>query len=413
MRILRFPRSFRLLAAVLLALSAASCVLPESERVPEIFQMNPSATTLTAFQTSVSVTVQCDLSWKASLQDASWGSIEVKSENPGTGGSFLITFQPNLGEEERENTLILKAGKAELKQSIRQGGLGTFFSPRKIQLQGTQEATVTFDSPFAWKAEVAGGADWLTLTRDNGSGGPSRIVCAANDANMNVGSREAVIRVKIGESQVDIPVVQGQKDVILSEEGNEVSLDYDAESLTVHTQYNVEYKIETNASWITHTSSKAPLHTAAEVFSLEQNTGTEAREAQIRFTDKAHPETMLVVKVTQGGRDAILAVTEPGFYGIQGVNYIKGEAGFNQSSVLVSADQALRFRLMNAASLTAVTLSGLKGNAVRGDQLIAEIRVQQKDQLLYSQYLSCSVIELKNDTWWLKAGDETFFVLKK
>lgn len=413
MRKTRLFQDFRILVTGLLSLMAVSCILPESERVPEVFQMNPSATTLSAFQTSVSVTVQCDLSWKAELQDPSWGSIEVKTENPGVGGSFVVTLKPNLTEEERSNAIILKAGKSELKETIQQGGLASFFTPRQLQLQGTEEGTVTFNCPLSWKAALVDSPDWLELTRSNGSGGNSRIVCVAKDENVNVGDRKAIIRVTIGDSEVDIPVVQGQKDVILTEDGTEAFLDYDATSLTVHTQYNVEYKIETTASWIVHTSTKAPLHTAAETFSLEPNNGPEARSAEIHFTDKAKPELTLAVKVTQAGKDPVLNVTEPGFYGISGTDYRQGEDGFNQSSVLEAADGTLRFRLLNASSLTAVTVSGLRQDAVRGAQAILEVKVQQKSRVLASKYLTATVLEVKDGMFWLKASEETYFVLKK
>lgn len=406
-------KALRSLAAGILSITVVSCVLPESERVPEVFQMNPSATDLSAFQTSISVTVQCDLHWTAQLQDPSWGSIAIKSEKESTGGSFMVTLQPNLTEEERTNAIILKAGKSELKQTIRQGGLGTFFSPRQLQLAGTAEASVSFNSPLSWKAQLVGDPDWLTLTRSNGSGGNSHIVCVAKDENVNVGSREAVIRVTIGESQVDIPVVQAQKDVILTEDGADVALYYDDASLTVHTQYNVEYKIETSASWISHVSTKAPLHTAAEVFALEQNPAPQPRSAEIRFTDKANPETSLVVKVTQGGKDPILSVTEPGFYGIDGVNYRQGEDGFNQSSVREAAGEPLRFRLLNASALKAVTVSGLKEDTTRGSQLILQVKVQEKAKVLYSNYITTTVLEVKDGTYWLKESDATYFVLKK
>lgn len=403
----------RPLAAGLLSLAAVSCVLPESERVPEVFQMHLSATDLSAFQTDISVTVQCDLHWKAQLEDPSWGSIAIKSESEGTGGSFVVTLKPNLTEESRSNAIILKAGKAERKEVIRQGGLDSFFTPRSIQLQGTQEASVTFNCPLSWKAELVGNPDWLELPRSDGSGGSSRIVCVAKDENVNLGSREAVIRVTIGESQVEIPVVQAQKDVILTDDGAEVDLYFDEESLTVHTKYNVEYKIETSASWIRHVSTKAPLHTAAEVFALEENSTPQPRSAEIRFTDKSHPETSLVVKVTQGGKDPILNVTEPGFYGIDGINYRMGEDGFNQSSVREADGEPARLRLLNASELKAVTVSGFREDVVRGSRLILQVKVQKKNRVLYSNYITTTVVEVKDGTYWLKESDNTYFVLKK
>ena len=102
------------LMALALTVFAASCLKPESERMPEVLQISAKNTDkLNPFQAQISVTVKCDLNWKAELKDSTWGSIRVQSLQKGKGGEFVVLLKDNLAEEDRSNTIIVKAGKGD------------------------------------------------------------------------------------------------------------------------------------------------------------------------------------------------------------------------------------------------------------------------------------------------------------
>lgn len=403
-------KGIRVLAAAVLALFAFSCQVPESERTPEILEIFPSATNPSALESSITVQVKCDLHWTAELQDNSWGSVKVTLVTEGSGGTFTFNMGVNKSEDSRENTLIVKAGKGEIRKTITQGGIGSFFSPRSLTLTGTQEGAVTFTSPVAWTAQVAEGADWLELKAASGSKGSNRIIAVAKDANENVGSRSGSIRISFENDSFDIPVVQGQTDVILTKD-SAVSFPFEAQEFSVTTQYNVEYKVETSASWITQPVAKAPLHEKTEYFVLAENPDPQTRTGEIRFTGgDAKP---LVLTVTQEGKDPILNVTQPGFYGIDGSNYVLAADGWNQRTRQVSPDRKVRYRLLNTAGVSVAEVSGINEEAQKGESASLHMTLKTKGKMkVFKDYQAVFFYE-KEDLLWYKADDVTYFVLYK
>ena len=189
------------------------------------------------------MSVSCDISWSAELSDKSWAKIENLVRNEGAGGSFTVTLSPNTGKDPRETVIKVMAGQGSTTATIIQEGLDTFFKPSTITLSGTMASNVNFTSPADWTAEIASGEAWLTLRTKGGKVGAAVLTCLAKDDNRNVGAREGAIRVTIGTVSVEIPVVQGQKDVILGEnEGTQ--FDWKGGPFTVHTQSNVDYRID-------------------------------------------------------------------------------------------------------------------------------------------------------------------------
>ena len=251
--------------ACLLAAVAASCQIPESERIPAVFTLTPETLTPAALTEGIQIIVECDLHWTVQLLDPEWGSIEYGSIQEGKGGEFRFQMGANLEDAPRENTVIVKAGKSEERITITQDGLEQFFSPRSLDIQGTAPYTVSFQSPATWSVRVTKGEDWLTLRTSGGGVGAARLTVAARDANENVGEREAVVSVSIGPHILDIPVRQAQKDVVLPGE-SAISLPFDATEINIKTRYNVDYTVSTTASWIQWEKTKAPLYESTEHF---------------------------------------------------------------------------------------------------------------------------------------------------
>ena len=408
-------KGLRCLVAVSLAWTAVSCQTPEEERIPQVLEMIPSKTNPHALETSINVKVNCDLHWSVSLEDSSWGSVEVDTVNDGLGGSFTFKLGANTAEEARENTLVLKAGKEELRKTISQGGLGTYFSPRTLELSGTREATVSFPAPSAWTAEVTEGADWLKLKNPSGEKGAAQLTVSATDPNEKVGARTGMIQIAVDGQHLSLPVTQGQKDVILLGSDASQSFSFEAREFSVLTLYNVDYQVQVSVSWIKHVASKDPLHQRTEHFVLEENNSAEARVADILFSSEGHPDALLVLGVTQEGKDPILATSQPGFYGIQGTDYILGANGWNQSSRRSAPEEGVRYRLLNAATLSSVDVSGLPASDSfqKGQRYSVHLTLKKKGKSKLVKDYDVVGFYSQDGLAWYKGESGTYFVVKQ
>ncbi|MBR5064508.1 MAG: BACON domain-containing protein, partial [Bacteroidales bacterium] len=172
-------------------------------------------------------------------------------------------------------------------------------------------------------------------------------------------------------------------------------------------RYNVDYEISVPAKWIRRVTTKAPLYEKEETFLLEENEDPEARTGTISFTSSGHPDASLTVTVSQGGKDPILKNTKPGLYGLDGMNYVLGADGWNQNSRKKEADGSLRFRLLNAQSLSVATLSGIREEASCNLHAL----LQSRDKTLLDNDYPASLIYTKDGLGWFKVNDQTFFII--
>lgn len=395
-------------AAALLASLVFSCTMPESEKMPDVLLMTLSDENPSALATSIDVNVKCDLHWTLELEDSSWGSVTTTLVSEGSGGTCTVNLGVNKADDARENTLILKAGKGELRKTFTQQGMATFFSPREIHLKGLQEASVSFSAPSDWTASAQ--EDWIVLGTTSGSKGSVQLKVSAKDANENVGGREGKVTVTVNGNSADFLVTQDQTDVILSND-TEVSIEADGGSFSVRTRYNVDYDIKISESWITHVSTKAPLNQSVETFNVEPHYIDEIRTATITFSGgEAKP---VVLTVQQQGQDAILSVTTQGFYGINGVDYVMDTDGWNQSSIYGYSTGQIRYRLFQPETLTVAELSGMKMLPLlnEGDAINLKFKLVSKGYTLLNQDYTGVLLRAKDNTAWIKVSDTTYFVL--
>ena len=396
----------------MLAAGLSSCKLPESERFPEVFAIHPSTETPDALQTSVTLELECDFHWTAELLDESWGNLIIQDKKEGKGGTLLFKMDANLENGPRENTIIIKAGKGELRQKITQSGMDTYFTPRQLLMKGTDEYTISFNSPTIWTASIAEGGEWLRLKKTSGSEGPAQLVCYAKDANENLGTRRAYIKIAIGKNMFLFTVDQVQKDVVLATETN-ISVPFDRTNLSVQTKYNVDYQVTTSADWIRWAPTKTPLHEALENFVLTENLSTQARSATLNFTSEGHPDASLEITVTQGGKDPVTEVTTPGIYGTQFGELTRGTGGWDQSSYLLKADGSVRYRMFNAGSLTVLTLTGLNESFQPGQQFQLIVTAQQRGTSVGTYTYPVTFVHSTGDLVWLKGEGGAYCVLRK
>ena len=119
-------------------------------------------------------------------------------------------------------------------------------------------------------------------------------------------------------------------------------------------------------------------------------------------------DVSLTVTVTQGGKDPILNITQPGVYGVGGMDYALGTDGWNQLARKQEADGTLRFRLLNAVSLSAVTLSGIREEA----SCKLHALLQSRERTLLEEDYPASLIYTKDGVGWFKVSDQTFFIVQ-
>lgn len=401
-------KGMRWLAVAWAACLAFSCLLPESQRMPEVLELTLSEDNPSALTTSIEVQVKCDLNWTIELENKAWGAIEVKQVTEGSGGTCLLTMGVNMDQDERRNAIILKAGKGELRKTFSQQGVATFFSPTEIHLKGMQEASVSFTAPSDWTASTQ--EDWIALGTTSGEKGVALLKVAAKDPNENLGGREGKVSVTIDGHSIDLLVTQDQTDVILGDD-TEVTMEADGGQFSVRTRYNVDYDIEISDSWITHKNTKAPLNESIETFQVAPQNASEMRTATITFSGgDAKP---VVLTVQQAGLDPILTVTTQGFYGVLGVDYVMNTDGWNQSSFFGSPSGALRYRLFHPETLSVAELTGMKMLRIlqEGDVVNLDFKLTKKGQNLQMQSYVGVVLRTKDDLAWIKVNDTTYFVL--
>ena len=408
-------------AFCVLALTVTSCsmLISEENKIPEVFEVTLTSETAGALESEITVIINCDLSWSASLSDTSWGQITEINTFKGKGGTFCFSFDWNTSDTPRENSIIIRAGKLEVRKTVKQEGMTTFFQPGSVTLTGTQPGRVSFNAPCDWNAEITKGSDWLTLKSASGKTGSSSLELVAKDANENIGSRDATVKIDFGKASFQIPVTQGQTDVILLTSGSqELQASWEGMSFNVDTGTNVEYKIEPQVSWIHHTQTKA-LNQATEVFQVDMNQDVSSRTGVIRFTGG---DAQLSITVVQEGKDPLLNNTQPGVYGIvKGENYVYGANGWNQKGLKLNGKD-INFLFMNRkdASLVSLTTSGIDfskdGNTLTlnpsaGTSFDVNVIVYKDGNKVFTDIVPFSLLYTDNNLVWFKAEDNSCFIV--
>lgn len=400
-------RSVAVAMAAALMLQGCMLLLDDTPTEPTVFYVS-GETTVTALDTMLIISVSSDARWTASIQEGEW--LKLTSPTNGKGkldGTVSFSFDYNKNDDPREATVLLQSGSRSVLKTVTQQGFSTFFNPAQVTLAGTAASTLSFTTPFAWAATVAEGGEWFEIDKNSGNPGAAAIKVKAKDPNENVGSRSGKIAIAIGRDLVfSIPVVQSQKDIVLADKA-EVNLEFEDTEFSVFTQSNVQYGIETSATWIHHTRTKA-LNEATEYFTVDENPGESTRSAKVTFT--AEGLSPVTITVSQKGLDNVLRQKTPGLYGVDGANYILGSDGWNLSSRVTGADGSFEYRLLNAASLKVLRVTGIDANA---SENTLHIVMQEKDSQSFSKDIKATVLRSGEDMVWLKNSASTYFIIQK
>lgn len=366
-----------------------------------------------AFDTALTFDISCDISFTAELEGGEWATITSTERNKDkTGGSVAIRFDYNTSEDPRTCTLVVKAGSEVTKKEFKQFGISNFFSPRSINLYGTDMAILEFNTPKSWTAKIVKGQDWFNINDSSGQTGKAFIHFIAKDANENVGPRDGLIVVTIDGKDLEVPVTQVQKDVIYAGDAPEYTLDWHGGELQILARFNVDYNVSVAADWIHHISTKA-LNEDVELFTIDEHPGEETRSVSIFFTGKDNHNVSASVSITQTGLDNVLRHSTPGLYGIEGGTFLLGSGGWNHSSRVSRSDGTIDYRLMNPSSLSVLTVSDIKTSAEVGDECYIHIVRKDKTDITAVVEYPAVLIGSSEELLWFKNSKDTYFIIQK
>ncbi|MBO4671434.1 MAG: BACON domain-containing protein [Bacteroidales bacterium] len=380
------------------------------EREPEVLEVSGDAT-CGAMTKNLTLSVDCDVKWTVALEHMDWARIEAPEKNASKGGGTIkLAFDYNTAKEDRSGEVVVRSGSRELRTTVTQGGMDSFFQPSEIRLYGTASSVLKFNTPLEWSIEISEGAKWMTLDVTSGPAGPVAVYIRALDPNEDIGSRTGSLRVKLGKYEYSLPVVQDQKDVILSDDAD-IRLDHHACEFAVRTNSNVGYEVQIPVPWIHHIPGTKALIEATERFSVDENTGAEGRSATVDFISPSGAS--LRVLVFQASVDKMLSVSTPGIYGMDGMDYILGRDGWRMSSRVVDADGCFEYRLANPAALSVYKMAGFDENAVEGDTFEVHVVRQEKDAVTVVRDYQSTVIGTSDKLLWLKTSDGVYFIIQR
>ena len=381
----------------------------EKQKEPTVLQME-GISDIPALNRTLILTVECDFQWTASVEGADWLTVDSVSETT-SGGRILLHTAFNHSDAARTGTVVVKSGSKSVSKTITQAGIADVFNPQEIHLAGLTESTMVFNTPAAWTASVAEGAEWINLKTTGGNAGKATVVVVAKDPNENVGDRSGSLTITIDGDNFSIPVIQSQKDVLLAD-GTEVSFDYKGGDFTVLTQSNISYSVTVSQDWISHVETKA-LNEAREYFTVAPNNTVSERTATVRFAPKEGDAASVTVTVVQEGKHPFLFITAPGCYDIDGKNYTLGLNGWNLSSRVQLADGAVEYRLLNRANLTILCVRGYDPAAEEGSTAHVSLTGWQKANKFLMKEYDVTVLGSDEEKIWLKGDGNTGFIIQK
>lgn len=191
-------------------------------------------------------------------------------------------------------------------------------------------------------------------------------------------------------------------DFFLSPEGGEFQL------FVVSDLEEWTYSFKVKADWLTIQQQKVNSNSWMLVLTADEYPGDAPRKAVLLFS--AGDKT-IEVTVLQEPEDAILRVTVPGAYGVDG-----GSVVFERKTVQMSRlsdGNTFVFSLLFPEEVRVASLQ-LPDALEEGASVTVRYRLVEKDRtLVNTDYPETRVLRIKEPYVWLKSSDELYFVVKK
>jgi len=391
------------------ALAAASCdwgfevILPSGPSVfvvnqnTDIVELGPEAQTQ-------SVYIASDMLWNAAMKEGTWCTLKEKSYYNEFTSTLSFMLQANNSEDKRTDSLIVVSGGQRRAIAIVQLGYSGAFSADEIVLPGNVPVQYQLKATANWTLQKEGG--WFSVSPQSGNGNSIITVQAADD-NKNLEPREGSVTFILNGVKVTVPVKQGITQTIIVER-TEVNIPGVASTFVIGTHTNVDYQLSIDVPWIKEEPKTKSLNDFQHSFSAEANSLAEPREGHITFSYENISET---VTVTQDARETIVDITTPGFYGVQGNDYIYRKTT-SQTSRFTTSDSR-SYRLIYPKEGCVVQIQGVPLELETGAALQLGVSVYKGGQAIYSQPVNATLIAMDSELMWIKCSNITYFIIKK
>ena len=380
---------------------------------PTVFQVTLAEQQLNASKTEVAAKVVCDVKWTAKLEDSSWGSITQTIMSDDKSGIVLISLGFNEGKEKRSNILTVTAGSKTMSLSIDQEGTASLINPAALQLRGTEASTLSFLPGLDWK--LATETDWIKLSeRTSGLAGIDvNLAISAKEEFIDVGTREGALTFTFdGKYKVTVPVTQYQTDAVILEQ-EALNVDYNAQTVSVKVDYNTDYTVSTDATWVHRQQPAATkaLSVSEESFSIDLNNTSKARTAVVTFTGGEGGKVKTTLTIVQEGRDPILDVTTCGLYGIVGMNYTL-KPNTMQTSRILKGDGTYIYRILDFKDLYICEVTGLPVVQEDGSKCTLHVVLTQTGATLMDRSPECLLVGQTDELRWYRVvGGSEYFII--
>ncbi len=300
--------------AIMIGLAGCSEINPESPKDESKDSITISGNASSVFESeggSVTVSFTASGSWTAKpANDRADGWISISPDSGGKGdASVTISAAANDTYDERNATIVIKAGTAEKKITVTQKQKNALIvSSSKIEvakeggeIQIEVKANIDFDFIISETS-----ADWIHHSKAATKGLTTRNLTFTIDANNDTEKREGEIIVRSGEGEETIHVYQaaGDKAILLNKSEHVVGSE--GGTVQVEIKSNCDYRtIMPDADWIKESVGTKAVSTHTLYFEISSNEGYDNRSADIIFMDTAE-DVSDTLRIIQAQKDAII-----------------------------------------------------------------------------------------------------------
>jgi len=251
-----------------------------------------------------------------------------------------------------------------------------------------------------WTASLKN-SNWAHIVSVNRNPGGSGSVVISCDPNSSEYSRTNTLVISVEGITEKVSFSQMQKDVVkITTKFYE--LDYEGAEISVESLSNVDYVIVLTEDWISQAQGTKALVSKEDRFVIEPYgmMGAE-REGDIVYRSPSGEE-LSRIHIVQNGPDPITAVTVPGLYGLQGVNYFASHADASQMSLLYEPGGTVSARFMYPLTVSVTRVSGLPSGVKKGDELNLDVKVIKNSVVAYDEGRTFTCVMKKDSVVWLK-----------
>ena len=362
---------------------------------------------------SATVSLEANRDWSAAFVNSrakDWCSISTNKGKRGTA-NIIVTVKENADYDQRSASIIFTCDNIERTIVVTQKQQDALLLTSNRQDVGKDGGTIEVELqaniPYTY-AVLESASSWITPANST-KGLVTSAIAFQVAANEEVEKREGAITISSSLGKETVKVYQEGATPTIIVSNNPVEMQHEGGLFQVEIRSNVDVSISIPGScnWISEVTTKA-ISTNTYVFEVLENTKIRPRDAVITFQNAKYGLEEELTVIQDGAPDPVTTVDQPGLYGVSGKNYVFGLDGWNLQTRRKEADGSLRYGLLNAGTLSAVTLSGIL------DQESCEIkfRLTEKGFTYPEIAYSAQLVRTQDKLHWYRANEQVFFVIE-